>query len=413
MTKIHQSKTEPIADGAFPNGWRVLADGVLGRPLAIPVPSETGSRKGRSVRLMIAAFSARYALAQLLDELFHALSYRLDCRVLVPTNYSGKIPEQSLIRTPCGVSKTGGVFASINPVAHWKALSALLRSKPDVVHILSGEGYLWAITLAVAARLTGAAVVVTLHDPDPHPGNIFERLNSIVRRPVLALARTVHVFSSQHLDRAQKLAPRAQCVAIAHGSLAGQFLKHRKCGVKTEQLVLFFGRIQHYKGIDVLLQAMSALPPTIRLAIAGPGTLDMYAQQMVRDLGSRVELHNKYLEDTEVAALMQRAGAVALPYRHATQSSIPAIAAAFGCSLVATALGHFVEEIPQLGGAIVPPEDPGALAAALAKALAIRPVAQIGSPTFDDLAASFVNLYQSSARQFPPPSRPAKQGPSQ
>ena len=357
------------------------------------------SDPGRRPRVLMAAFSARYALGQLLDEMVRALSCRVDYRVLVPTNYSGNVAQQNLLRVPCGVSKIGGLLASINPVAHWKTVSAFLRADPDVVHLLTGEGYLWAVSLVVAARLTKTPVVVTLHDPDPHPGSIVERLNAIVRRPVLALTGTVHLFSSRHLDRARQMAHHARFVVTPHGSLAGQFLRHRKCGVRREELVLFFGRIQQYKGIDVLLQAMKLLPATTRLAIAGPGNLEVRDKQLADALGERIELHNRYLDDNEVAVLMQRASVVALPYRHVTQSSVPAIAAAFGCRLVASALGAFVEEIPDLGGVVVPSGDVDALAAALAAAVAAEPVAQIHSPTFDDLATSFVTLYRSTAGQ--------------
>lgn len=385
----------------------------VSRRKALATPSESRSGSGRGPRVLIATFSARYALGQLLDEMVRALSPRLNCCVLVPTNYAGKIPERDLFRVPCGISKIGGMLASINPVAHWKTVSAFLRADPDVVHVLAGEGYLWAISLVVAARLTRTPVVVTLHDPDPHPGNIFERLNAIVRRPVLALTETVHLFSSRHLERARQMARRAQLVVTPHGSLAGQFLRHRKCGVKREELVLFFGRIQQYKGIDVLLQAIPMLPATTRVAIAGPGTLDIRDRQLADALGERVELHNKFLDDTEVAVLMQRASVVALPYRHVTQSSVPAIAAAFGCRLVASALGNFVEEIPQLGGVVVKPGDPDALAAALAEAVAAGPVTLINSPSFDDLAPSFVALYRSSARPGFHLSPAAEQGLSQ
>jgi glycosyltransferase involved in cell wall biosynthesis len=345
--------------------------------------------------------------------MFDALSPRLECHVVAPTNYTGRIPGRNVFRVPCGISKIGGMLGSVNPVAHWKTAAAVFRAKPDVVHLLSGEGYLWAVSLALTARLTGIPVIVTLHDPDPHPGNIFERLNAIVRRPVMALAGTVHVFSSQHLQRAGEVAPATRLVVIEHGSLAGQFLRHRKEGIRRESLVLFFGRIQHYKGIDVLLRAMTGLDETIRLAIAGPGEMDPDDLQMISALGERVELHNKYLDDAEVAALMQRARVVALPYRHATQSSVPAIAAAFGCKLVASALGHFQEEIPRLGGDLVPAEDSDALAVAITKAFATTVAIPVISPTFDDLAPSFVQLYRSSVRQNSPLHRPAEQGLSQ
>ena len=369
------------------------------------------TENGQNPRVLLVAFSARNAMAQVLDELFGALSRRLDCSVMVPTNYTGNISGRHLFRVPCGISKVGGLVASVNPVAHWTVVSTVLRAKPDVIHVFAGEGYLWAVSLAVSARLLGIPIVVTLHDPDPHPGNVFERLNSVVRRPVLALTWTIHLFSSRHLERARELAPQAQCMVIAHGSLAGQFLRHRAPGTPREELILFFGRIQQYKGIDVLLRAMMRLPASIRLAIAGPGTLEDEAQRMVLALGGRVELHNKYLDDAEVAALMQRACVVALPYTHVTQSSVPAIAAAFGCRLVSSALGNFVEEVPRLGGTTVPPADPDALAAALAEALRGPPMTPINSPTFDDLSVSFVQLYRASMRQIPLLNRPVEQRP--
>jgi glycosyltransferase involved in cell wall biosynthesis len=252
---------------------------------------------------------------------------------------------------------------------------------------------------------------VTLHDPEPHPGNVFEYLNSIVRRPVLALAQTIHLLSSQHVAKARMLARHARIVVIPHGSFAPQFTKYCCNDVQRERLVLFFGRIQSYKGIDVLLRALPLLSADVRLAIAGPGDVDPPTSQMAQSLGSRVELHNRYLNDQEVALLMQRASVVALPYRHATQSSVPAIAAAFGCRVVASALGHFNEEVPRLGGILVPPEDPDALAAALAAALQPGVVSTpVMTQTFDELAPDFIDLYASAPGSRHALSRPSEQG---
>jgi glycosyltransferase involved in cell wall biosynthesis len=171
--------------------------------------------------------------------------------------------------------------------------------------------------------------------------------------------------------------------------------------VLRERLVLFFGRIEHYKGIDVLCRAMASLGEDVRLAIAGPGRLDKTTQDLVAQLGSRVELHNMFLDDASVAILMQRASVVALPYRHVTQSSIPGIAAAFGVRVVASSLGNFVEEVPALGGQLVPVEDPIALATALANILDAPAQELPQAPTFEQLAPAFVELYRSAAlRQY-------------
>ena len=89
----------------------------------------TEDGQGRDPRVLLVAFSARNAVAQTLDEIFAALSNRLDCRVMVPTNYSGKIPEPNLFRVRRGMGKIGGIAASINPVAHWKVVSGTFALK--------------------------------------------------------------------------------------------------------------------------------------------------------------------------------------------------------------------------------------------------------------------------------------------
>ena len=76
--------------------------------------------------------------------------------------------------------------------------------------------------------------------------------------------------------------------------------------------LLFFGRISHYKGLDVLLAAMPQVwesAPTTRLAIAGHG--DMRAQRALAD--PRVTVHNEHVPESRVTDL----------YNDATASSCP------------------------------------------------------------------------------------------
>ena len=264
--------------------------------------------------------------------------------------------------------------------------------------MLTGEGYPWAVTLAAALALVRIPLVVTVHDPDPHPGSILERLNAWMRQSVLRDA-VLHIYSEQHRRRVGELSRSVRIEVIPHGSLAGRFLAHRVNGVARERLVLFFGRFGHYKGIDVLLRAFQYLPIEVRLALAGPGRLSETEQALVEELGNRVELYNAYIRDDQVAYLMMRASVVALPYRHVTQSSVPAIANAFGVRVVASALGHFVEEVPALNGILVPPENPKALAIGLEHALTGSSYANSSgplSPTFSELAPAFLSLYRSA-----------------
>jgi glycosyltransferase involved in cell wall biosynthesis len=356
---------------------------------APPAPAQSTER----LKLLIVAFSARNAIEQTIDELAGGLMPFTDCRVMVPTNYRGSLPEASLLRVRLGFTKVGGLLAGINPLAHGQVLAAVWRFRPDVIHMLSGEGYPWAATLVAAARLGRIPMVLTMNDPDPHPGNLFETMNAALRRPVLRTAAVFHLYSNNHDARMKQLVPSARTMVIEHGSLAGRFLRHRQDGIARERLVLFFGRIQYYKGIDVLCRAVQQMDGGVRLAIAGPGTIGADDQGLIAALGARVELHNGFVDDAAVAHLMQRAAVVALPYRHATQSSVPGIATAFEVPMVASALGHFVQEVPALGGLLVPPEDPAALAAALGRALdgELTPAAPV--PTFAELAPDYLAVY--------------------
>ena len=149
----------------------------------------------------------------------------------------------------------------------------------------------------------------------------------------------------------------------------------------------------------MLCRALARLEKDVRLAIAGPGTLDKMTQDLVAVLGDRVELHNGFLDDAAVALLMQRASVVALPYRHVTQSSVPGIAAAFGVRVVASALGNFIDEVPALDGRLVPMEDPVTLATSLAEVLNAPPKEIPLAPSFEELAPAFVELYRSAMQR--------------
>lgn len=357
---------------------------------ARPEPVRASSR----LRVLLASFSARFAVGQTIDAIYDGLHDKTDMPVMLPTNYSGTIPESAIFRVPCGISKAGGVAAGFNPLAHLRVLEGIRKIRPDVVYLYAGEGFPWALTLAAELKRRKIPMTLTLHDPDPHPGSMIEKMNAVIRKPVLASLHTVHLFSDRHVGRLSELLPRKPFTVIPHGSLAVPFLKARHPGVPRERLVLSFGRIQYYKGIDVLLRAMALLPPDVRVAIAGPGELSAVEKPLFDALGDRAELHNDYLDEAAVAKLMQRASVLALPYRHVTQSSVPGIGASFGLPLVASALGNFVDEIPELGGILVPPEDPQALADAIGQALA-RGVDPKPVPTFSDLAPDFLALFQS------------------
>jgi glycosyltransferase involved in cell wall biosynthesis len=147
-------------------------------------------------------------------------------------------------------------------------------------------------------------------------------------------------------------------------------------------VALFFGRISHYKGLDVLLDAMPlawAALPALRLVVAGEGIVPEH--RALED--PRVELHLGHVPDYEVAGLFARAACVVLPYRQASQSGVATQARQHGRAVIASTVGGLPELVEADTGRLVPPEDPQALASALVEVL--------GSPQLTaDLGAAAV-----------------------
>ena len=130
-------------------------------------------------------------------------------------------------------------------------------------------------------------------------------------------------------------------------------------------VILFFGLLRPYKGIDTLLRAFRRVEGA-ELWIVGNPRMDVEPlRHLAAEAPGRVRFLTRFVEDAEVPASLRRAELVVLPYRDAEHSGVLYAALAFGKPLVLSAVGGF-PEVAELGAArLVPPEDPAALAAVL------------------------------------------------
>jgi glycosyltransferase involved in cell wall biosynthesis len=132
-------------------------------------------------------------------------------------------------------------------------------------------------------------------------------------------------------------------------------------------VILFFGLLRPYKGIDTLLEAFRRIDGA-ELWIAGNPRMDVEPlRRLAAEASGRVRFLPRFVEDAEIPAIMRRAGVVVLPYRDAEHSGVLYAALAFGKPLVLSAVGGFPEVADQGAAHLVPPEDPAALAATLSK----------------------------------------------
>jgi glycosyltransferase involved in cell wall biosynthesis len=135
-------------------------------------------------------------------------------------------------------------------------------------------------------------------------------------------------------------------------------------GEPDRPVVLFFGLLRPYKGLDVLLRASRALPAELWVV----GRPRMSVDRLKADAGPSVRWVSRFVSDPELVACFRRADIVVLPYLRTERldfSGVLATALAFGKPLVLSDVGGF-SEVAEAGAAkLVPPGDADALSAAL------------------------------------------------
>jgi glycosyltransferase involved in cell wall biosynthesis len=131
-----------------------------------------------------------------------------------------------------------------------------------------------------------------------------------------------------------------------------------------EKIILFFGFIRKYKGLDLLLEAMPLLPG-VKLLVAGEFYEDekQYQEQIDRlDIRSQLILKTAFIPDSEVKYYLCAADAVIQPYRNATQSGVTPLAFHFEKPMVVTNVGGLPAMITSNETGIITEPDPGSIA---------------------------------------------------
>jgi glycosyltransferase involved in cell wall biosynthesis len=135
-------------------------------------------------------------------------------------------------------------------------------------------------------------------------------------------------------------------------------------------VILFFGLLRPYKGLDVLLHAFRKVPGA-ELWIVGNPRMDLAPlRRLAEEVPGRVRFLTRFVEDAEIPALFRRADILALPYLDAEHSGVLYTGLAFGKAMVLSAIGGFPEVAAEGGGRLVEAGDAGGLAAALAELVA-------------------------------------------
>ena len=273
---------------------------------------------------------------------------------------------------PSRAESTGFALEALQPGACRRIAKAIEALEPDVVH-LTGP-HTWNTAVMRHLQRCGIPSVHTLHDLDPHAGGAYQHLLRAWNRSVMHRADQILVHGERYRKRLTDAGLAVDRVTfspllhlfVSHGGL--QEASRLARAVAYEPFVLFFGRLEPYKGLGLLIGAWSRLGSTdASLVLAGAGDL---SRSWVKPLPRGIELRNRLVGDREAMDLFRRCSIVVLPYSKASQSALIAAAYYFSKAVVVSPSGALPEYVvPGETGWVVDPCDEDGLAAVLGNAL--------------------------------------------
>lgn len=279
-------------------------------------------------------------------------------------------------------------YAPVSPGFPRRMAHLIATRKPQIVHLhMPNPAAFWALTLPAARRLPW---VVHWHSDIPlvHAPGAVRALYPAYRRFEAALlhrAAAVVATSPDYRDSSAALQPwlaktRVIALGAGHPPTVADAARDAALGLwpGAGLRLLGVGRLSHYKGFDVLLRALAQVPE-VQLLLIGAGECGARLRRQVDalELGARVHLAGA-LDDAQRDAAYAAAELFCLPsvarseafgvvLLEAMRAGVPVLASKVHGSGMLHVLDH------GRAGALVPPGDAAALAAAL-RGLAADPV---------------------------------------
>ena len=257
---------------------------------------------------------------------------------------------------------------ALNLVRYYGALFLLLMRQPKVpLHMIGlfalDQPWTWRWECTVY-RLCGRRLIMTVHNITPHG-----RDTSAVRAGLLRAYRLPHrlvVHTQRAADRLVDefgIAPE-RIVVMEHGidriPLLSSDRVARERAIRgigpAERLVVFFGAVLPYKGVDLLLDAATRSGWNARILIAGRCGDSQYGARLREQIAAhpfsnQIVWEDRVFDQSEATSALAVADVVAMPYRHIDQSGVLFAALRHGLPVVGFDVGSLREYVSDEGGA--------------------------------------------------------------
>jgi glycosyltransferase involved in cell wall biosynthesis len=254
------------------------------------------------------------------------------------------------------------MLSCTNPLTWLSLIRHVRRGRYDlfVTHWVHPVHFpVFLVVFAALRLLTRTRITLLVHNCRPHerfPGDAF------LGRSIMSMAHRVIVHGRAEACLAQDMGVRPGKLATAFHPVSDLFAApgdsgaslRRELGLK-KKVLLFFGFIRPYKGLDILLEAFRTLArkdPDVSLLIAGEsfyvrpgeaGDRNRFFRELASDdpVRSQIVWIDRYIPNQEVGRYFAAADAFVAPYRSVTQSGPLNIAYAFDKPVIASDLPAF------------------------------------------------------------------------
>lgn len=307
------------------------------------------------------------------------------CKALLAANYNASIisfslqypaflfPGTSQFTTepaPINIS-IKSIINAINPFNWVKVGLYIRKQKPDIIIVrywLPFMGPCLGSILRFAHKTT--KIICIADNIIPHEKRFGDKIfTKYFVKPVDAF---VTMSDSVSKDLALFNKKNKPAIQLAHplydnfGPLVTTAIAKQQAGfLATDKIMLFFGFIRKYKGLNLLVKAMAnhaIKNANIKLIIAGEFYEDEnYYKQLITDTGNsnHIFLHHNFIPDSEVGNYFNAADVIIQPYKNATQSGVTPLAYYFEKPTIVTNVGGLPQMAPHgLAGLVCEPSVP-------------------------------------------------------
>ncbi len=259
---------------------------------------------------------------------------------------AGDPPEQLTIRT---------TVSSVNPLSWWKTAQLIRAEKPDLVLVRYWLPFM-APALGTVCRLIRKRKIPVIAITDnviPHESRIGD--NAFTTYFVKSCDGFI-TMSRAVLDDLKKFTATDRKVFLPHpiysifGKIKSKAEARKNLNFNQERkIILFFGFIRAYKGLDLLIEAMADTrirQHKVQLIVAGEFYEDAkpyFEKVKALDLESDIIFKQEFIPKEKVADYFCAADLIVQPYKHATQSGITQIAYHFERPMLVTNVGGLAE----------------------------------------------------------------------